>query len=144
MAQSREPHQRQKYRRDNPKGNRSLTGDQKQQIHKLYAKIKNGNKVADILGLGRTTVYKHLGLGNSRNPDWTDDEIQVLVDGYLEKKPVKEIARKLGRSPTAVQVRMCRYRKRVREDPKKQLALRAITWALKAVRKADIFRELEQ
>ena len=66
------------------------------------------------------------------------------MDGYLEKKPVKEIARKLGRSPTAVQVRMCRYRKRVREDPKKQLALRAITWALKAVRKADIFRELEQ
>lgn len=40
-------------------------------------------------------------------------------------------------------IRMCRYRKQVRDDPKKRRALNAITLALKAIRKADIFREVE-
>ena len=58
------------------------------------------------------------------------------------KKP-GEIASKVGHSPRAVAIRMCRHRKEVKRDPKKRRALRAITMALKAVRKADIFRELE-
>jgi hypothetical protein len=95
------------------------------------------------MNLGSTTVYKHLKLRKCTHPEWTDDEIQIMVDGYLEKTPVREIARKVGRSPRAVMVKMCRYRKQVRKDPKKRRALSAISLALKAVRKADIFREME-
>lgn len=77
-------------------------------------------------------------------PTWNDDEIQVMVDGYLEKKKTKEIALLLhGRSPRAVMIRMCRYRKEVRKDPKKQRVLGVMTKVLKIMRKADIFRELE-
>lgn len=95
------------------------------------------------MGLGSTTVYKYLALSICTHPIWSDNEIQVMVDGYLEKIPVREIARKVGRSPRAVRIRMCRYRKEVRKDPKKRRALSAISLALKAVRKADIFREME-
>lgn len=100
--------------------------------------------MAEILGIGRTAVYNHLGLGRIKNPDWTDEEVQVLVDGYAEGLTAQEIAKKLpGRTPLAVRIRMHRHRKEIRKNPKKQRALRAITWALKAVRKADIFREME-
>jgi hypothetical protein len=97
-----------------------------------------------MTGFCSTTVYNHLTLNRCRGLAWSDDEIQVLVDGYLDKRPVKEIALKIGRSRRAVVVRMCRYRKEVRSDPKKRRALSAITLAFKAVRKADIFREMER
>lgn len=95
------------------------------------------------MGLGSTTVYNHLGLGRPGTPTWSDDQLQVMVDGYLDKRPVKEIAGQVGRSSRAVKIRMCRYRKAVRNDSKKRRALSAISLAFKAVRKADIFRELE-
>jgi len=95
------------------------------------------------MGLGSTTVYNHLGLGRPGTPTWSDDQLQVMVDGYLDKRPVKEIAAQVNRSVNAVKIRMCRYRKAVRSDPKKRRALSAISLAFKAVRKADIFRELE-
>jgi hypothetical protein len=95
------------------------------------------------MGLGSTTVYNHLGLGRPGTPTWNDDQIQVLVDGYLERRSAKEIAARVGRSPRAVIIKMCRYRKAVRSDPKKRRALSAISLAFKAVRKAEIFRELE-
>lgn len=69
--------------------------------------------------------------------------MQIMVDGYLEGKPAAEIAREIGRSPRAIRIRMCRHRSDTRRDPKKRRALRAITMALRAVRKADIFREVE-
>ena len=125
-------------------GRRGLTPEQKQRIKELYNKTGNGHKVAQIMGLGSTTVYKHLGLNKRKTPSWTDDEIQILVDGYMEKRPVKEIAKQLRRPPRAVTIRMCRYRKQIRKDPKKRRALSAITLALKAVRRADIFREVTE
>lgn len=109
----------------------------------MYAETKNGYEVARRLGLGRTTIYKHLALKKCTHPTWSDEEIQFMVDGYLEKTPVREIASKIGRSPRAVRIKMCRYRKQVRKDRKKQRVLSAISLALKAVRKADIFREME-
>jgi transposase len=133
--------------RDNQGINRqrpSLSPEQKQRIKELYAETGNGHMVAKITGLGSTTIYKHLALRKSTHPKWTDDQIQVLVDGYLEKIPVKEIAKRIGRSPRSVTIKMCRYRKEVKTDPKKRRALSAITMAFKAVRKADIFREMER
>lgn len=102
-----------------------------------------GHQIAHKLGLGSTTVYRHLGLNRFTAPKWTEEEIQELVDGYFENRPVREIAAKLGRSPTAVRIKMCRYRKEVKGDKKKIRAMRAITMALRAVRKADIFREVK-
>jgi len=121
---------------------KKITVDQKRKIKELYESIKNGHAVGREMGLGSTTVYNHLSLGKCTHPIWTDDEIQIMVDGYLDKMPVQEIARKIGRSPRAVMVKMCRYRKQIRKDPKKRRALSAISMALKAVRKADIFREV--
>lgn len=96
------------------------------------------------MGLGSTTIYNHLRLGRAPTPAWADDEIQVMVDGYLEKQPAKKIAARLKtRTAKAVTIRMCRYRKEVLADPKKRRAISAISLAFKAVRKADIFRELE-
>lgn len=123
---------------------RNITTEQKQQIQELYNNGGlNGYEIAIRLGIGKSSVYRYLQLKRRITPRWTDDEIQVLVDGYMEKRPVKEIAKHLGRPPRAVTIRMCRYRKQVRKDPKKRRALGAITLALKAVRKADIFRETE-
>lgn len=122
---------------------RHVTPEQVQRIKDLYAITRNGHEVARIMGLGSTTVYNHLGLGRPGTPAWTDDQLQVMVDGYLDKRPPKEIASQVGRSARAVRIRMCRYRKSVRSDPKKRRALSAISLAFKAVRKADIFRELE-
>lgn len=123
---------------------KSLTDEQKEKIRELYREINNGHEVARQMGLGSTTIYKHLGLQKRNTPTWTDDEIQIMVDGYLEKMPVREIARKVGKGESSVRIRMCRYRKEVRRDPKKRRALSAITMAFKAVRKADIFRETEK
>lgn len=146
LARSREGDNREIIRRDNQRADpkrKSVTPVQVQRIRDLYAVTKNGHEVARIMGLGSTTVYNHLGLGRAATPAWTDDQIQVMVDGYLDKRPPREIAAQVDRSPRAVRARMCRYRKAVRSDPKKRRALSAIALAFKAVRKADIFRELE-
>lgn len=146
LAQGGKLHDRQVHRRDCPGANRrrDITPETKQRIRELYAETGNGHEVARRLGIGRTTVYKYLGLQKCRHPTWTDDEIQVLVDGYLEKLPAQEIARKTGRTTRAVMVRMCRYRKQVRSDPKKRRVMGVMTYVLKVMRKADIFREVEQ
>lgn len=123
---------------------KNLTDEQKEKIRELYQEINNGHEVARRLGLGSTTIYNHLGLQKQNTSTWTDDEIQIMVDGYLEKIPVREIARKARKSEVAVRIRMCRYRKEVKADPKKRRALSAITMAFKAVRKADIYREMEK
>lgn len=120
---------------------RDVTTEEKQLISQLYAELGNGHEVARRIGRGSTTVYNHLGLGR-RRPRWDDDQLQALVDGYFEGKKPGEIARRIDRSPRAVAIQMCRHRKEVERDPKKRRALRAITMAFRAVRKADIFREV--
>ena len=145
MAESGELHQREKHRGDSAGVNRRrhITEEQKQRIRELYEVTKNGHKVAQITGLGSTTVYNHLRLKKYKKPRWTDEEDQIVIDGYFEKKSLKEIAGILGKSEGAIAIHMHRHRKKIREDPKKKRALSAITLAFKAVRKADIFREVE-
>lgn len=146
VAPGGELHDREKYRDNNSGANRrrNVTPEQKQQIAKLYAAGKKGLQIAKEIGISKSAVYKYLELDKTGTPTWNDDELQIMVDGYLEKEPPKEIAKKVGRSPGAVAVRMCRHRKEVRNNPKKRRALSAITMALRAVRKADIFRELSE
>jgi hypothetical protein len=150
LAESRELHKREKHRADSQRTYRKrkkrqrITREKAELIRQLYAQGLNGHQIAAKLGIGHTAVYRHLGLNLYRKPRWTDDENQIMVDGYAEGRPVKEIAAQIGRSPRAVMVAMCRYRKKVREDKKKQYVLRMIGKALAALRKADILRGVEE
>lgn len=121
----------------------NVTDEEKRVIRDMYATGYTGIQIEQMTGIGHTTVYRVIGRTKGSTPTWTDDEIQIMVDGYLEKMPVKEIAKKLGKNEKSVRTRMSRYRKEVRNNPKKKRALGAITMAFKAVRKADIFREIE-
>lgn len=145
VAAGRGIHQRQKGDRDRPRAHRRSAPparpEVKERIRQLYEQGLNGYQIAARLRRSPTNVYKHLQLG-LKKPRWTDEDNQVLVDGYAAGLSGKEIAARLGRSPRAVYVAMCRYRKAVRADERKRRALRAIGMALKAVRKADIFREV--
>jgi DNA invertase Pin-like site-specific DNA recombinase len=71
---------------------KKVTPEQARRIREVYDETKNGYEVARRLGLGHTTVYNHLALKKCTHPIWSDDEIQTMVDGYLEKIPVREIA----------------------------------------------------
>ncbi|GEM_PF-4599817 len=143
LVEGGELHPGNQHRRNHtPANRRSKRKAEPERIRALYAEKRNGYEVARLLKLGHTTVYKHLRLSNPPKPRWTEEENQVMVDGYAEKRSVRAIAGQVGRSPRAVMVHMCRYRKHVRGDPKKRRALSMITLALKAVRKADIFREI--
>jgi len=145
VVESRSLYPRKEHRGDNPKPNRrrDVTPDQKQRIRELYAETGSGYEVARIMGLGRTTVYNHLELGKGKKPRWTDDENQVVVDGYIEGRKVADIAKAVGRSKGSVVLHMHRHRKKIREDPKKRRVMGVMTRVLKVMRKADIFREVE-
>lgn len=146
MAESRELHQGKKHSGDSSRTNRRrhITAEQKQRIRDLYETTKNGHEVARMMGLGSTTVYRHLELKKCKKPLWTDEDDQIVVDGYAEKRSVKEIARAIGRSNRAVVLHMCRHRKKIREDPKKRRVMGVMTYVLRVMRKSDIFRELEE
>ena len=126
-----------------PNRRRDVTAEQKRRIRELYAETGSGYKVAKIMGLCSTTIYNHLGLGKGKKPRWTDEEDQVVVDGYAEKRKVADMAKSIGRSSGAVALHMHRHRKKVKEDPKKRLVMGVMTHVLKIMRKADIYREVE-
>lgn len=94
-------------------------------------------------------MYNHLNLDCEFRRRWTEDEKERVVNLYAKGKSLKEIARQMRRSETAVKIFMCRYRKEVRSDPAKRKALHLITFALKhtndpgkaisAVRKSRIY-----
>lgn len=144
MVGSPEIHKRGKRRGNNQSANKrsDVSPDEEVLMKKLREEGKKPQEIADILNRAISCVYNHLNLG-VRRPRWTDDDNQILVDGYLAKLPPKIIAGKLNRSPTAIKIAWCRHKKQCRGDPKKQYTLSMIGLALKAVRKADIYRELE-
>lgn len=116
VSSGRELHPGEVSRGNNPnddrKGNR-ITPEQKRRIHELYAETKNGHEVARRMGIGSTTVYKCLKLGGSK-PRWSDDDDQVVIDGYIEKRKVEEIAKQVGRSRLAIVLHMHRHRKKIK------------------------------
>ena len=132
---------------------RNITEDEKRVIRELYASGYTGYQIEEMTGIGHSAVYNHIGRTKASTPSWTDDEIQILVDGYFEGMPVKEIAQKVQKSERAVCLRMCRYRQALRRDERKQMVLRAFAWGIKqglpankilvAAKKADILREVE-
>lgn len=144
MAESGKLHKREKHSRSNPgtSRRRNISAEEKEMMNQLRQQGLTAQEVAKKLGRSRSAVYRHLHQGGKLSR-WTDDEMQILVDGYAAGWKPAKIAKKTGRSPVAVRVRMWRHRQDIRNDPKKRRALNAITLAFKAVRKADIFREME-
>lgn len=146
MARSGEGHDGKIVRGDSPRAHpkgKIISPEQKQRIHELYVETRNGHEVARRMGIGSTSVYRHLKLGGNK-PRWSDDDDQAVIDGYAEKRKVKEIAKQVRRTERAVILHMHWHREKVKSDPKKRRALSAISLAFKAVRRADIFRELTE
>ncbi len=147
MAEGRELHPGKKHRGNNQGAyqRRNVTAEEIDMFKQLYEQGCTGTQIAVLTGRSKSAVYRHLNLGNSR-PRWTDEENQILVDGYLELKRGEigdVLTKKLDRSRRSIYVQMYHYRKKLKQDPKKTRALRAITMAFRAVKKADIFRESE-
>ncbi len=122
---------------------RDVSNEEKRLINQLREEGLTPPEIARRLCRSRSCIYRHLYQGG-KHPRWTDEDNQVLVDGYLANLPTREIAAKLGRSPTAIRAAWWRHKKRIHEDPKKQYTMSMISLALKAVRKADIYREMEE
>ena len=153
-----------KYRRNSPGTDRrrNVTDEEKRLMNQLREEGMAAPEIARHLQRSISCVYRHLHQGG-KHPRWTDEDNQILVDGYLEGLPTEKIATKLDRSPTAVRVAWWRHKKRCQEDVKKQYTMKMIvkafgviqdlpddslnvnvtTQVLKAVRKADIYREVE-
>jgi len=75
-----------------------------------------GYEIAREIGRSKSVVYKYIRV--NVEPNWTDEELSILTDGYLRKWPLVKIAKKLKRrSPLAVRLRMCRHRKKVKNNP---------------------------
>ena len=95
----------------------ALSERKKEKIKGLYSQLLNGHKVARTLGVSSSSVYNVLRLRKDRKPRWTDKDKTKLTQWYAEGVPVARIASRLGRSPRAVTIKMCRHRKKVRSDP---------------------------
>lgn len=104
------------------------------------------------MGRSKSAVYKYLRCKGI--PNWTDDEISILTEGYLKRKPPTKIASRLKRrSPRAVMIKMCRHRKKVRDDPdiKKAAVLLDLAFAagltpgraIQKIRICDAFAKLK-
>ena len=126
----------------------SLSPAEKQRILELYNSGLTGYEVAEVMGIGNTTVYKHLPRQGKPWKRWTEEEMQAVIKGYARGLPVREIAKKVGHSSRAVMIKMCRHRKLIRADPHKQKVMKWINYAigkglkpgqaLSAIRRADL------
>jgi len=65
VAQSGKLHHGKEHRGDSTRPNRcrNITSEQRKRIKELYESGLSGNYIAEKLGLGRTTVYRHLNIG---------------------------------------------------------------------------------
>ena len=124
-----------------------LTPQEKRMMQELYNSGLTGYEIAIRIDRSKSVVYKYLPHVWEK-PRWSEEELQEVVDGYAKGRQLNRIAKKVGRTPTAVKVAMCRYRKTVSADPKKQEVVRYLTRVLKlgikpgraitAIRRANI------
>ncbi len=124
---------KQKHRQDNPRAfrRRNVTEAEKRVIRELYAAGYTGLQIEQMTGIGHTAVYRWIGRTRASTPTWTDEELQILIDGYWRGWPVEKIAKKVGRSKVAVRIRMHRYRKALQQDIRRRKVLQLFAWAAK-------------
>jgi DNA-binding transcriptional ArsR family regulator len=94
-----------------------MTLEEKEMIKSLRDNYRlTGYEIARKIGRSKSAVYRHLRA--NAEPNWTDREVSILTECYQKKISVKKIAQRLKRrSPRAVMVKMCRHRKKVRNNP---------------------------
>jgi transposase-like protein len=147
MAPRSGGNQRKERGRGSPRPYR-ISSEEIAQFRELHAQGLTCIQIARFTGWGKSAVCRHIyqadRFGGRTHRRWTDDDNQALVDCYAESGDKKALAARLGRSVKAVYIAMCRYRKAVRKDPKKRRTLGVMTFVLKAIRKADIYKELEE
>jgi len=113
----------------------------------------NGHEVARQTGISSSSVYRVLRLGY-RRPRWSEDDVTKLTQWYAEGVPVKRMAVRLGRSPRAVMVKMCRHRKKVRNNPdiKRAAYLLEVAFAaglspgraIQKIRTCDVYAKMKE
>jgi len=131
----------------------ALSIKQKEKIKSLYKELSNGHEVARQTGISSSSVYRVLRLGY-RKPRWSDREKTRLTQWYAEGVPVARIASRLGRSPRAVMVKMCRHRKKVKSDPDIRRAAFLLNVAMNAglspgraiqkIRTCDVYAKMKE
>ena len=124
-----------------------ISKEEVDQFRELHDQGLTAKQIARLTGWGKSAICRHLyhtdRFGGGVHRRWTDDDNQAMVDCYAEGGNKKALAEQMGRSVKAIAVAMCRYRKAIRADPKKRRTLGVMTFVLRAMKKADIFRELE-
>jgi hypothetical protein len=147
VAKSRSSDQGQVDRRDHP-GSYRISQEEVKQFCELHEQGLNAKQIAKLTGWGKSAICRHLyhhdRFCKGIHRRWTDDDNQALVDCYAEKGDKRALAESMGRSVKSIHIAMCRYRKAVRADPKKRRTLGVMTWLLRKMKAADIYRELEE
>lgn len=111
--------------------NKPLSQEIKSEIKRLHSLGFNGKQIAKKLNISRSVAYKYLPSAHKPWKRWDEDQIQILIDYYALGKSPKIIAKKLGRNENQVKIKMCRYRRAVRADPKKRQVLKLLTFGFK-------------
>lgn len=111
-------------------------------------KGKSAKEISQITGIGINTVWKYKA-DKRIEKNWTEPEIEKLVEWISEGISYAEIGRRLHRSANSIRIKICRQRKEIKNDPRKRAVLYYLgkafrlepnpTLALRALRKARIF-----
>jgi hypothetical protein len=111
--------------------NQKLSPEIIEQIRELRRSGLTGKEIANRLGVGKSVVYKYTPRMGKQWKKWDENQIQVMTDGYAKGLKPAKIAKKLGRNTNQVKIRMCRYRKEIRADPKKREVLRLLAFGFR-------------
>ena len=108
---------------------------------------------AQIMRWSSSTIHNHMPSehkprGSVRR--WTEDEKELLIKYKFAGWKYKKIAKKLGRSESAIKIQMCRHKKKIREDPDLMNVVRVLSFCLNpgrllsAARKSDLLSEIRE
>lgn len=99
---------------------------------------------AQILRCAHTTIERYLkqnGLVSRKARPWTEREKEKLIQLHAAGRSYDEIAKKLGRTRNAIEIALCRHRKRIRADPERQAVLKVLAFCLNPGRILKLARE---
>jgi len=132
----------------------SLSAQEREAIKELRASnlLLTGYEIAAIIGRSKSVVFKYIRAKSV--PNWTDEEMSVLTDGYLRNKSASSIANDLKRrSKQAIRIKMHRHKKEVGSSAEIKSAVRLLgiafaaglspEMAIEKIRDCDAFARLK-
>jgi predicted transcriptional regulator len=90
----------------------------------------NGHEIAKKLGVGKTTVYRHIDAKGHKVKRWTEKELNYVINARAKGRSYEYIAKRLKRNANQVEIKLCRYRKAVLSDPRKREVLRLLAFGI--------------